>query len=50
MTPSDFEAQRKFIDTPSGRIAYVEQGRGPVALFVHGVLVNGSCGAINWPS
>jgi pimeloyl-ACP methyl ester carboxylesterase len=41
MTPSDFEAQRKFIDTPSGRIAYVEQGRGPVALFVHGVLVNG---------
>jgi pimeloyl-ACP methyl ester carboxylesterase len=30
----------QFIDTPSGRIAYAEQGDGPVALFVHGVLVN----------
>ncbi|MET0273337.1 MAG: alpha/beta hydrolase [Phenylobacterium sp.] len=30
----------KFVDTPSGRIAYAEQGQGPVALFVHGVLVN----------
>jgi pimeloyl-ACP methyl ester carboxylesterase len=27
--------------TPSGRISYVEQGAGPVALFVHGVLLNG---------
>src|SRR5919106_1244540 len=27
--------------TPSGRIAYTEQGTGPVALFVHGVLLNG---------
>jgi pimeloyl-ACP methyl ester carboxylesterase len=26
--------------TPSGRIAYVQQGAGPVALFVHGVLLN----------
>ena len=26
--------------TPSGRIAYLEQGQGPVALFVHGVLLN----------
>ena len=26
--------------TPSGRIAYVEQGSGPAALFVHGVLLN----------
>ena len=40
-TPQDFHAQRRFVDTPSGRIAYVEQGNGPVALFVHGVLVNG---------
>lgn len=30
----------KFADTPSGRIAYAERGRGPVALFVHGVLLN----------
>jgi pimeloyl-ACP methyl ester carboxylesterase len=29
------------VDTPSGQIAYLEQGRGPVALFVHGVLLNG---------
>jgi pimeloyl-ACP methyl ester carboxylesterase len=36
-----FHAQRRFADTPSGRIAYVEQGSGPVALFVHGVPLNG---------
>jgi pimeloyl-ACP methyl ester carboxylesterase len=29
------------IQTPSGRINYTEQGSGPVALFVHGVLLNG---------
>src|SRR6202041_1556572 len=29
------------IQTASGRISYVEQGTGPVALFVHGVLLNG---------
>src|SRR6185369_2176502 len=28
------------VQTPSGRISYVEQGSGPVALFVHGVLLN----------
>jgi len=28
------------VQTPSGRIAYVEQGAGSVALFVHGVLLN----------
>jgi pimeloyl-ACP methyl ester carboxylesterase len=36
-----FLANQRKIDTPSGRIAYVEQGSGPVALFVHGVLLNG---------
>jgi pimeloyl-ACP methyl ester carboxylesterase len=36
-----FEAERKYVDTPSGRISYVERGSGPVALFVHGVLLNG---------
>jgi pimeloyl-ACP methyl ester carboxylesterase len=35
-----FAGQRK-IHTPSGSINYVEQGTGPVALFVHGVLLNG---------
>ena len=29
------------VQTASGRIAYTEQGAGPVALFVHGVLLNG---------
>ena len=28
------------IETPSGRISYVEAGSGPVALFVHGVVLN----------
>ncbi len=35
-----FHAQRHSVDTPSGRISYVEYGDGPVALFVHGVLLN----------
>jgi len=34
-------ASTQYAQTPSGRIAYVEQGEGPVALFVHGVLLNG---------
>lgn len=32
---------KRSVDTPSGRIAYTEAGSGPVALFVHGVLLNG---------
>src|SRR6267142_5784674 len=28
------------IETPSGRIGHVEAGSGPVALFVHGVVLN----------
>src|SRR5579872_1617830 len=31
---------RRSVQTASGRISYVEQGTGPVALFVHGVLLN----------
>ena len=31
---------RKHVQTPSGRISYMERGHGPVALFVHGVLLN----------
>lgn len=41
MTHEDFVAARRFIDLPAGRIAYVERGGGPVALFVHGVPLNG---------
>jgi pimeloyl-ACP methyl ester carboxylesterase len=32
---------RRSVETPSGRISYLEQGTGPAALFVHGVLLNG---------
>ena len=31
---------RHSVQTASGRISYTEQGTGPVALFVHGVLLN----------
>lgn len=40
-TSQDFETTRRFVDTPHGRIAYVERGRGPVALFIHGALLSG---------
>jgi pimeloyl-ACP methyl ester carboxylesterase len=33
-------ATRRMVHTASGRIAYTEHGKGPVALFVHGVLLN----------
>src|ERR1700722_13410804 len=30
----------RFVETSPGRIAYAEAGSGPVALFIHGVLLN----------
>lgn len=36
-----FTALRRFVETPFGRIAYVERGRGPAALFIHGFPLNG---------
>jgi pimeloyl-ACP methyl ester carboxylesterase len=41
MNGKTFFEKRRSVGTPSGRISYVEQGSGPVALFVHGVLLNG---------
>ena len=41
MNGKEFFANGRQIKTSSGTIGYVEQGRGPVALFVHGVLLNG---------
>src|SRR5271155_1601236 len=41
MTENKLSAIRDSVETPSGRISYTEQGTGPVALFVHGVLLNG---------
>jgi pimeloyl-ACP methyl ester carboxylesterase len=36
-----FHASRRFASVRSGRIAYFERGTGPVALFVHGLPLNG---------
>ena len=41
MATSAIAMFKKSIETRSGRIAYVENGTGPIALFVHGVLLNG---------
>jgi pimeloyl-ACP methyl ester carboxylesterase len=41
MDVAAFHGRRRFARTPSGEIAYVEQGQGPVALFLHGVPLNG---------
>jgi pimeloyl-ACP methyl ester carboxylesterase len=41
LTAKRFHASRKFSETAFGRIAYVERGSGPAALFVHGALLNG---------
>jgi pimeloyl-ACP methyl ester carboxylesterase len=36
-----FTAARRMLDTRFGRIAYVERGRGPAALFLHAYPLNG---------
>ena len=41
MDIANFHARRRFAEVGSGRIAYVEEGEGPVALFIHGVPLNG---------
>ncbi|MDR0184422.1 alpha/beta fold hydrolase [Lysobacter arvi] len=41
MDAATFFVARRAVRTPSGTISYVERGAGPVALFVHGVLLNG---------
>ena len=41
MDAAAFHSQRRYANTDSGRIAYIEQGNGPVALFIHGVPLNG---------
>lgn len=40
MNPQRYLATARTVSTPSGTIRYIEKGRGPVALFVHGVLLN----------
>ncbi len=41
MDIATFHACRRFADVSSGRIAYFERGKGPAALFIHGVPLNG---------
>jgi pimeloyl-ACP methyl ester carboxylesterase len=41
MSQNSFFDSARTVVTPSGQISYVERGSGPVALFVHGVLLNG---------
>jgi len=36
MNAATFNAARRFVEIPFGRIAYVERGAGPAALFLHG--------------
>src|SRR5262245_58712286 len=36
-----YQRSRKFADLPMSRVAYVEHGHGPAALFVHGYPLNG---------
>jgi haloalkane dehalogenase len=40
-SPAEFHAARRFADLEQGKIAYVERGSGPVALFLHGYPLNG---------
>lgn len=40
-SPAQFHAARRFADLPQGKIAFVERGSGPVALFLHGYPLNG---------
>ena len=41
ITAANFQAERRFAETQFGRIAYVERGHGPVAIFFHGYSLNG---------
>lgn len=41
MDARTYSSDYRTVATPSGVIGYVERGQGPVALFVHGVLLNG---------
>src|SRR5262252_1335560 len=41
MDIASFHASRRYATVKSGRIAFIEKGQGPPALFVHGVPLNG---------
>jgi len=39
MSPEQYFRDAQSVETSSGHVGYVERGSGPVALFVHGVLL-----------
>jgi haloalkane dehalogenase len=41
MTVSEFRSAQRFVDTGFGRIACIDRGHGPVAVFLHGLPLNG---------
>jgi pimeloyl-ACP methyl ester carboxylesterase len=41
MERTSFDAARRYAETSFGKVAYVEQGEGPAALFCHGAMLNG---------
>ena len=41
VTAADYRKMRRFAETKFGRIAYVDRGEGPAALFLHGFPLNG---------
>ena len=41
MDARSFHAQRRFAEVASGRIAYIDGCKGPAAVFIHGVPLNG---------
>ena len=40
LTAANYRTSRKFAATAYGRIAYIERGKGPAALFLHGFPLN----------
>ena len=40
MKAAEFHSTRKFVSTDQGRIAYIERGKGPAAIFLHGFPLN----------
>lgn len=41
LTAAVYESTRRYASTHYGRIAYIERGEGPAALFLHGLPLNG---------
>jgi|SRR6266478_8356384 len=40
MSVAEFHSAQKFTTTDQGRIAYIDKGKGPAALFLHGFPLN----------